>query len=125
MTKIPVSKLNSDESKQLSELENSLNAKVIGQSAIPFQVQAAIGAPEGEGAKRALLGTAGFPMYGGTAEQKKIARAERELRAKENAWNYRNNEIESGRKEWSSKHARDKKALEKQRKNLERDQARQ
>jgi ATP-dependent Clp protease ATP-binding subunit ClpC len=32
MTKIPVSKLNSDESKQLSELENSLNAKVIGQS---------------------------------------------------------------------------------------------
>lgn len=32
MTKIPVSKLNSDESKQLSELENSLNDKVIGQS---------------------------------------------------------------------------------------------
>ena len=32
MTKIPVSKLNSDESKQLSGLEDSLNDKVIGQS---------------------------------------------------------------------------------------------
>ena len=64
-------------------------------------------------------------MYGGTAEQKKIARAERELRAKENAWDYRDKEIESGRKEWSSKHARDQKALEKQRKKLERDKAKQ
>ena len=32
MTKIPVNKLNSDESKQLSGLEDSLNEKVIGQS---------------------------------------------------------------------------------------------
>lgn len=32
MTKIPISKLNSDESKQLSGLEDSLNNKVIGQS---------------------------------------------------------------------------------------------
>ena len=31
MTKIPISKLNSDEAKSLSELENSLNSNVIGQ----------------------------------------------------------------------------------------------
>jgi hypothetical protein len=39
-------------------------AKAIGQTAVPFQAQAAISAPQGEGAKRALLGTLGLPLYG-------------------------------------------------------------
>ena len=39
-------------------------AKAIGQMAIPFQAQSAITAPTGEGAKRALLGTLGLPVYG-------------------------------------------------------------
>ncbi|CAB4240566.1 hypothetical protein UFOVP38_11 [uncultured Caudovirales phage] len=100
-------------------------AKVIAQSALPFQAQAAAGAPQGEGVKRALLGTAGFPMYGSTAEQKKVARAERELRTKENAWEYRDKEIQAGRKEWTSKHAREQKTLERERKKLELNKAKQ
>ena len=39
-------------------------AKAIGQMAVPFQVQSAITAPTGEGAKRAVLGTLGLPVYG-------------------------------------------------------------
>ena len=62
--------------------------KAIAQMATPFQVQAAAGAPEGEGAKRALLGTLGFPVYGGTPEQKKAARAEREKLLKKQAKEY-------------------------------------
>jgi len=92
--------------------------KAIGQSALPFQIQAAVGAPEGEGAKRALLGTMGFPVYGKTAEQNKLARAERELAVKENAWKYRDKEIRRGRMEWTPKHDREEKALEKRRENL-------
>ena len=67
------------------------------KGAVPFQVSAAREAPEGEGAKRALLGTLGFPLYGGTKEQKKEKRAERELLLKENAWKYRDKEIKAGR----------------------------
>ena len=63
--------------------------KAVAQMATPFQVQAAAGAPEGEGAKRALLGTLGFPVYGGTPEQKKAARAEREKLLKKQAQEYR------------------------------------
>jgi hypothetical protein len=63
--------------------------KAIAQMATPFQVQAAAGAPEGEGTKRALLGTLGFPVYGGTPEQKKAARAEREKILKKQAQEYR------------------------------------
>ena len=100
-------------------------AKVIAQSAIPFQAQASMSAPEGEGLKRALLGTAGFPMYGSTPEQKKLARAERELRTKENAWEYRDKEIKAGRKDYTSKHAQEKRSLETQRKNLEKQRAKQ
>jgi hypothetical protein len=71
--------------------------KAAASGALPFQVQAAMSAPEGEGAKRALLGTLGFPVYGGTPEQKKTARAEREKILKENAARYRQKEKEAGR----------------------------
>jgi hypothetical protein len=63
-----------------------LKAAVSG--ALPFQISAAASAPEGEGGKRALLGTLGFPVYGATAEQKKAARAEREKQLKEAAKRY-------------------------------------
>jgi len=63
--------------------------KAAGSGALPFQAQAAMNAPEGEGAKRALLGTLGFPVYGGTPEQKKAARAEREKLLKKQAQEYR------------------------------------
>jgi hypothetical protein len=62
--------------------------KAAASGALPFQAQAAMNAPEGEGAKRALLGTLGFPVYGGTPEQKKAARAEREKLLKKQAREY-------------------------------------
>lgn len=62
--------------------------KAVASMAVPFQVAAARDAPPGEGAKRALLGTMGFPVYGGTPEQKKAARAEREKVLKEAAKKY-------------------------------------
>ena len=52
-------------------------AIAIGKQALPFQVSAAMSAPEGEGTKRALLGTIGLPVYGKTVEQRKVARKER------------------------------------------------
>ena len=64
--------------------------------AVPFQVAAARDAPPGEGAKRALLGTMGFPVYGGTPEQKKAARAEREKVLKEAAAKYHQKAREKG-----------------------------
>ena len=103
---------------KLVDMSAAGRLKAIGQSALPFQIQAAAGAPEGEGAKRALLGTMGFPVYGKTAEQNKLARAERELTIKENAWKYRDKEIKKGRMEWTPKHDREEKALEKRRQNL-------
>jgi hypothetical protein len=39
-------------------------AKAIGQTAVPFQVQSAAGAPKGEELKRAVFGTLGLPIYG-------------------------------------------------------------
>ena len=72
-------------------------AQAIGSQALPFQVQAALDAPEGEGAKRALLGTMGLPVYGGTPEQKKAARKERQELRKEKAKRYREREKEAGR----------------------------
>jgi hypothetical protein len=92
--------------------------EAVGKMAVPFQVQAASTAPEGEGAKRALLGTMGFPVYGKTAEQNKQARAERELATKENAWKYRDKEIKKGRMEWTPKHDQEKRALDKRREKL-------
>jgi hypothetical protein len=72
-------------------------AQAIGSQALPFQVQAALDAPEGEGAKRALLGTMGLPVYGGTPEQRKAARKERQELRKEKAKRYREREKEAGR----------------------------
>jgi len=71
--------------------------KAILSQALPFQAQAALDAPEGEGAKRALLGTLGFPVYGGTPEQRKAARKERQELRKEKAKRYREREKEAGR----------------------------
>ena len=62
--------------------------KAVGGMIAPFQAQAAAGAPEGEGAKRALLGTMGFPVYGATPAQRKAARGEREKQLKEAARKY-------------------------------------
>ena len=72
-------------------------AKAIGSQALPFQAQAALDAPEGEGAKRALLGTMGLPVYGGTPEQRKAARKERQDLRKEKAKRYREDEKAAGR----------------------------
>ena len=91
----------------------------VGKEMLPFQVQAAQSAPEGEGVKRALLGTAGFPVYGGSAEQKKAQRIERELATKEQAWNYRDKEIKAGRMDWTPKHDKEKERLDKRREKLE------
>jgi ABC-type multidrug transport system fused ATPase/permease subunit len=62
--------------------------KAVGSGALPFQIQAGFSAPEGEGAKRAALGTLGFPVYGATPEQRKAARAEREKLLKKQAREY-------------------------------------
>jgi hypothetical protein len=72
-------------------------AKAIGSQALPFQAQAALDAPEGEGAKRALLGTMGLPVYGGTPEQRKAARKERQDLRKEKTKRYREDEKAAGR----------------------------
>jgi hypothetical protein len=72
-------------------------AQAIGSQALPFQAQAALDAPEGERTKRALLGTLGFPVYGGTPEQKKAARKEKQELRKEKARLYREREKEAGR----------------------------
>jgi hypothetical protein len=70
--------------------------KAVAETALPFQLQAGKGAPEGEGAKRALLGTLGFPVYGSTPAQKKAARAEREKALKEAAKKYHQKAKEKG-----------------------------
>jgi hypothetical protein len=93
------------------------------KGAVPFQVSAAREAPEGEGAKRALLGTLGFPLYGGTKEQKKEKRTERELILKENSWKYRNKEIEAGREPLTSEHTKQGEMLRKRRQEYEKKKA--
>jgi len=103
---------------KLVDLSGAGRLKAVAQSTLPFQIQAGADAPEGEGAKRALLGTMGFPVYGKTAEQNKLARAERELATKENAWKYRDKEIKKGRMEWTPKHDQEKRALDKRREKL-------
>lgn len=62
--------------------------KAVAAMALPFQAQAASGAPPGEGTKRAILGTMGLPVYGSTEEQKKATRAEREKELKRKAKEY-------------------------------------
>jgi hypothetical protein len=93
------------------------------KGAVPFQISAAREAPEGEGAKRALLGTLGFPLYGGTKEQKKEKRAERELILKENAWKYRDKEIQAGREPLTSEHTKQAETLRKRRQEFEKKKA--
>ena len=95
-------------------------AKVIASSATPFQIQAASDAPEGEGLKRAALGTMGFPLYGKDAEQKKLQRSERELTTKENAWKYHEKEIQAGRESMTTKHKQQGETLRKRRRDLDR-----
>ena len=97
--------------------------EAILKGAVPFQVSAAREAPEGEGAKRALLGTLGFPLYGGTKEQKKEKRAERELLLKENAWKYRDKEIKAGREPLTSEHTKQGEVLRKRRQEYEKQKA--
>jgi len=92
--------------------------EAVAKTASPFQVQAATDAPEGEGVKRAVLGTMGFPVYGTTAEQRKLANAERELATKEQAWKYRDKEIKSGRVAWTPKHDKEKQSLDKRREKI-------
>ena len=94
--------------------------KAVGVMVEPFQIQAADTAPKGEGFKRAALGTMGLPVYGSTPEQKKIARAERELATKQQAWEYRDKEIKAGRMPMTDKHRREQASLRKQKEDLDR-----
>ena len=94
--------------------------KAVGQMAVPFQFQAASSAPEGEGAKRAALGTLGFPVYGSTPAQRKLANAERELATKEKAWEYRDKEIKAGRQPMTMKHRQEEQTLRRRRLELNR-----
>lgn len=103
---------------KLVDLSGTGRLKAAVGTALPFQLQAGAAAPEGEGVQRALLGTMGFPVYGKTAEQNKQARAERELALKENAWKYRDKEIEAGRMPRTPKHERERLSLERQRRKL-------
>jgi hypothetical protein len=103
---------------KLVDLSGPGRLKAAVGTALPFQLQAGAAAPEGEGVQRALLGTMGFPVYGKTPEQNKQARAERELALKENAWKYRNKEIEAGRMPSTPKHERERLSLERQRRKL-------
>lgn len=89
------------------------------KGAYPFQIQAAKTAPEGEGVKRALLGTAGFPVYGSTPEQKKLARTERNISEKELSWEYHEKEIQAGREKRTKEHDNRGRMLRRRRQKLE------
>ena len=94
-------------------------ALAVGKMALPFQAQASIDAPKGEGVKRGVLGTMGFPIYGTDAEQRSIKKATKDLINKEYTWEYNEKEIEAGRKERTRSHDRQKRTLERQRQKLE------
>jgi hypothetical protein len=70
--------------------------EAVAKIALPFQVAAGTDAPEGEGVKRAVLGTMGFPIYGKTPEQRKAAKAERAKALKEAAAKYHQKAKEKG-----------------------------
>lgn len=89
------------------------------KGALPFQVSAAMSAPEGEGGKRALLGTLGFPVYGSTPEQRKLKAAERELQTKELAYKYREKEIKAGREKLTPKHIKEGNTLRRRREEMD------
>jgi hypothetical protein len=69
-------------------------AKQIVKGAMPFQVQALANAPEGEGIKRAAMGTLGLPVYGTTRQEarKQLRERARAERAKKSQ--YRRSEAE-------------------------------
>ena len=92
--------------------------KTVAKTMLPFQAQASIDAPEGEGVKHAVLGTMGLPVYGSTPEQRKVANAERELATKEQSWKYRDKEIKKGRMPMTAKHVAEERALAKRREKL-------
>jgi len=94
-------------------------AEAVAKIALPFQASAGMSAPKGEGVKRAILGTAGFPIYGSDKGQKKAARANRELATKEQAWEYRDKEIKSGRMPMTSKHTQEGQMLKRRRQKIE------
>jgi len=98
-------------------------AKVIAKSLAPFQAQAFFNAPEGEGTKRAVLGTMGFPVYGKNEDQRKVEKEDRKLRAQQNAWNYHQKEIDAGRESNTKAHQREKKRIEREKVTLERKKA--
>jgi hypothetical protein len=93
--------------------------KTAAQGALPFQISAAKDAPQGEGAKRALLGTMGFPVYGSTPEQRKLKAAERELQTKELAYQYREKEIKAGREKMTPEHIKQGNMLRKRREEMD------
>ncbi len=93
--------------------------KTAASGALPFQVSAAKDAPQGEGAKRALLGTMGFPVYGSTPEQRKLKNAERELQTKELAYEYREKEIKAGRQPMTPEHIKQGNMLRKRREEMD------
>lgn len=72
-------------------------AVAILKMGLPFQASAAMSAPEGEGAKRVLLGTLGLPVYGSTVAQKKAINKERSRQINEKRKEYRSSEREAGR----------------------------
>ena len=96
----------------------------IAKSTLPFQAQAAMDSPKGEGVKRALLGTAGFPVYGKTPEQRKIDKEDRKLRSEQSAWDYHNAEIEAGREQRTAAHVKEGRRIERERTNLAKKKAR-
>lgn len=93
--------------------------KTAAAGALPFQISAAKDAPQGEGAKRALLGTMGFPVYGSTPEQRKLKAAERELQTKELAYQYREKEIKAGRQKMTPEHIKQGNMLRKRREEMD------
>ena len=98
-------------------------AEAVLKMGLPFQASAALSAPKGEGVKRALLGTAGFPIYGSDAGQKKAARASRELATKQQAWEYRDKEIKSGRMPMTHKHTQEGQMLQRRKQKLDKEAA--
>jgi hypothetical protein len=81
---------------KLVDLSGTGRLKAVAKTALPFQLQAGSDAPEGEGVKRALLGTAGFPVYGSTPEQRKQKKKERDEARKANAAAYHKKAKEKG-----------------------------
>ena len=86
----------SPQAQKLTDPSATGRLKAVAGMVVPFQIAASRDAPPGEGAKRAVLGTMGFPVYGSTKEQKKAARAEREKLLKKAAADYHKKAKEKG-----------------------------